>query len=53
MSKEKQFKHGPELREFWRLEKVKQREKMRTREATVAAETSLVPESTSFGGKPQ
>ena len=53
MSKEKQFKHGPELREFWRLEKVKQREKMRTREATIAAETSLVRESTPLRGEPQ
>ena len=45
MSEKKPFKHGPELREFWRLEKIKQREK-RAREATIVAETSLTQEST-------
>jgi hypothetical protein len=49
MSKEKQFKHGPELRQWWRQEKAKYR-KTRVREAPVPTETSLTRESASCRG---
>ena len=39
MNTYRHFKHGPELREFWRLEKVKQKEKAQVRDAQARTKT--------------
>jgi hypothetical protein len=39
-------KHGRELREFWRIQKAKYRERKKAKEATIEGETSKAPDPT-------